>query len=138
MRGIIAVSALLWALIIGSCNLAFGQGVNILDLSTSTTACVGGTACGAVSNVAAAIIVPAVNGTGCGIPGCGRKALTITNTSTTATLSIGYNASITAGGAGTIPVPPLGTAFWAAGNAPQVALYGIGSASLNAAVVLGQ
>jgi hypothetical protein len=94
--------------------------LNATDLSASTSACGNGVTCGTV-NTSPQICVPQISPPyGGSYP---RKTITIANSSAGATISVGYNASITVNGAGTFTLGAGQTAFWLPGTAPGGPLY---------------
>ena len=110
--------------------------VNITDLSANATACNTGGDCGSIGT-SAAIIVPAITPP-YGSTSYPRTTITISNASATATISIGYNNTITVNGLGTITLSPGQTAYWPKGGAPGGPLYGVASGSSTPAqVVIG-
>jgi hypothetical protein len=110
------------------------QTVNTIDLSFNTTACVPTVQCGSIGT-AAALCVPAATGA------YTRNQITITNSAASGgnNISVGYNASITLNGVGTLTLTPSQAAFWPRGTAPGQPLYCIASgATTPAQIVLGQ
>jgi hypothetical protein len=99
------------------------QTVNVNDISA---------AYGSIGT-SAAVCVPA--GTGAFT----RNQITLANSSASATISVGYNASITVNGQGTVTVAPGQTAYWPRGQAPGGEVYCVASQSATPAqIALGQ
>ena len=108
--------------------------VNVQDMSNSTVACGPTITCGSIGT-SPQITVPRVSGPG---GSYARTSLTIANSSAGATISCGYNASITLNGIGTFTLAPGQTAFWQRQSAPQAIIYCIASAgSTPAQIMLG-
>ena len=113
--------AFLLALFWGTGAWAQSNGVNALDVST---------ACGTVGT-AAALVLPAIgDSTGCITRNpATRTTVFLANASVSggATVSCGYNSSITLNGIGTFTLGPLQSAFWPRGSAPHQAIWCIAS-----------
>ena len=107
--------------------------MNPNDLSTNATACNTGADCGSIGT-SAGVCVPPINPSwGGNYP---RAAITIANSSATATISVGYNNTITVNGLGTITLSPGQSAYWPKGGGSGAPLYCVASGSSTPAQVV--
>ena len=100
--------------------------VNTTDLSANATACNTGGDCGSIGTSAAVCVPPISPSWGGNYP---RTTITIGNSSASATISFGYNNTITVNGLGTLTLSPGQTAYWPKGGAPGGPIYCVASGS---------